>query len=67
MASGPLLGFETLTFAPYDRRLIDSGLLSNEEKSQVNAYHAQVKALVGPQLPAAVAKWLTAATLPLET
>jgi Xaa-Pro aminopeptidase len=61
------LGFETLTFAPYDRRLIDSGLLSNEEKSQVNAYHAQVKALVGPQLPTAVAKWLTAATLPLET
>jgi len=61
------LGFETLTFAPYDRRLIDSGLLSNEEKSQVNTYHAQVKTLVGPQVPTAVAKWLTAATLPLET
>jgi Xaa-Pro aminopeptidase len=59
------LGFETLTFAPYDRRLIDSGMLSSQEINQVNAYHAQVKALVGPHAPAAVAKWLTAATSPL--
>ena len=59
------LGFETLTFAPYDRRLIDSDMLSSQEINQVNAYHAQVKALVGPHVPAAVAKWLTAATSPL--
>ena len=60
-----MLGFETLTFAPYDRRLIDSGMLSSEEINQVNAYHTQVKALVGPHVRAAVAKWLTAATSPL--
>lgn len=59
------LGFETLTFAPYDRRLIDLTMLSDQEIEQVNAYHAQVNALVGPLVPALVAKWITATTRPL--
>lgn len=59
-------GFETLTFAPYDRRLIDLDLLSNEEIRQINAYHAQVSTLVGPQLPEAVAKWLAATTMSIK-
>ena len=59
-------GFETLTFAPYDRRLIDLSLLTVEEIAQVNAYHAQVNDLIGHKLDAPVAKWLAAATGPLK-
>ena len=45
-----MLGFETLTLAPYDRRLIDEVLLSDEEREQINAYHARVLDEVGTQL-----------------
>lgn len=59
-------GFETLTFAPYDRRLIDLDLLSNKEIRQINAYHAQVNKLVGPQLQEAAARWLAATTMSIK-
>jgi Xaa-Pro aminopeptidase len=59
------LGFETLTFAPIDRRLIEIGLLTAEESDWLNAYHAKVKALIGPQLDGEAATWLTAETAPL--
>ena len=36
----PMLGFETLTLAPIDRRLIDVGLLSEAERHWLDAYHA---------------------------
>ena len=61
----PMLGFETLTLAPYDRRLIDEFRLDNEEREQVNAYHARVLAEIGPQLDGAEAAWLEAACAPL--
>jgi Xaa-Pro aminopeptidase len=61
----PMLGFETLTLAPYDRRLINEILLSDEEREQVNAYHARVLAEVGPQLEPEVQAWLEAACEPL--
>ncbi len=38
----PMLSFETLTLAPYDRRLIDMGLLTDEETNWLDAYHARV-------------------------
>ena len=38
----PMMGFETLTFAPIDRRLVDLSLLSKEELSWLNAYHQAV-------------------------
>jgi Xaa-Pro aminopeptidase len=59
------LGFETLTFAPIDRRLIEVSLLTDAERAWVDAYHAQVRALIGPQLEGAVAEWLSAETAPL--
>jgi len=64
-AEKKLLGFRTLTFAPLDRRLIDLDLLSLEERAWVDGYHAQVAAIVGPQLDGAAADWLKAVTAPL--
>ena len=64
-AEKKLLGFRTLTFAPLDRRLIDLDLLSPEERAWIDGYHAQVAALIGPQLDGEVADWLRAETAPL--
>jgi Xaa-Pro aminopeptidase len=61
----PMLGFETLTLAPIDRRLVVAGMLSPEERSQLDAYHARVFAVVGPQVPADVGLWLESACAPL--
>lgn len=44
------LGFETLTLAPYDRRLIDTDMLSAAEIALVDAYHARVYQEVSPHL-----------------
>ncbi|WP_116090871.1 aminopeptidase P family protein [Sphingomonas crusticola] len=64
-AEKKLLGFRTLTFAPLDRRLIDLDLLTDEERAWVDGYHAQVAAIVGPQLDGAAADWLRIETAPL--
>ena len=61
----PMLGFEFLTLAPYDRRLINEILLTDEEREQINAYHARVLAEVGPDLDAAAHAWLQEACEPL--
>ena len=60
-----MLGFETLTLAPIDRRLVDSDLLTAEERAQLNAYHARVLAEIGPKAPADVAAWLAEACAPI--
>ena len=60
-----MLGFETLTLAPYERGLIDELLLTDEEREQVNAYHARVLAEIGPQLDGAEAAWLEQACAPI--
>jgi Xaa-Pro aminopeptidase len=64
-AEKPCLGFETLTFAPIDRTLIDTALLTSDERDWLNAYHAKVRALIGPQLDGDAAAWLEAETAPL--
>ena len=61
----PMLGFETLTFAPIDKTLIDAAMLSAGERDWLNAYHAKVLGIVGPQLSGAAAAWLTQACAPL--
>lgn len=57
----PFLEFETLTLAPFDRRLIEVALLSPAERGWIDAYHARVLREVGPYLPADARAWLTAA------
>jgi Xaa-Pro aminopeptidase len=51
------LSFETLTFAPFDRRLIDTHQLSAGERDWLNAYHAQVLAHLTPRLSAFALAW----------
>jgi Xaa-Pro aminopeptidase len=64
-AEQPMLGFETLTFAPIDRAVIDIALLSAEERAWLDDYHAKVLEIVGPQLEGEAAAWLKAACAPL--
>ena len=54
----PFLAFETLTLAPYDRRLIDTSLLTPAERVWVNAYHARVFSEIGGELEEPVREWL---------
>lgn len=61
----PMLGFETLTLAPIDRRLIAVDLLTAEERAQLDAYHARVLAVVGPQVEPDVRAWLEHACAPV--
>jgi Xaa-Pro aminopeptidase len=58
----PMHGFETLTLAPIDARLIDPALLTTEEIGWLNAYHRRVCETLTPLLPPGEAQWLTAAT-----
>ena len=64
-AAKPFLRFETLTLAPFDRRLVDAGLLSPAERAWLDAYHARVLAEVGPALDADARAWLVDACRPL--
>jgi Xaa-Pro aminopeptidase len=57
--------FETLTLAPVDRRLIDPGLLTNDERRWLDDYHARVAATLAPLVDADTRAWLAAATGPL--
>jgi Xaa-Pro aminopeptidase len=61
----PMLGFETLTLAPIDRRLVVKALLSEEEITQLDAYHARVVAEIGPLVPGPVGIWLKDACAPI--
>ncbi|HEX9881472.1 MAG TPA: aminopeptidase P family protein [Hyphomicrobium sp.] len=60
-----MLGFETLTLAPIDRRLIVKEKLGVDEIAWLDAYHARVRDTIGPELDAETRRWLTQATAPL--
>lgn len=57
--------FETLTWAPIDRRLIDTALLTQGEVDWLDRYHRSVLERIGPELPDDVATWLAEACAPL--
>ncbi|HUO53750.1 MAG TPA: aminopeptidase P family protein [Rhodoblastus sp.] len=61
-AEREMLGFETLTLAPIDLRLIEPKMLSADEKAWLNAYHARVRAALGPLLDSDERAWLKKAT-----
>jgi Xaa-Pro aminopeptidase len=64
-ATKPFLRFETLTLAPFDRRLIDSALLDRHEMTWLDSYHARVLADLGPLLAPDVLAWLRWACAPI--
>jgi Xaa-Pro aminopeptidase len=57
-----MLGFETLTFAPFDLRLVDTGLLTANEIEWLNRYHEDVRQKLSSQLAGADLAWLQVAT-----
>jgi Xaa-Pro aminopeptidase len=64
-AEKEMLGFETLTFAPIDKRLIVADMLSKAERDWLDAYHADVLRILGPQLKGQDLAWLEEQCKPL--
>lgn len=59
----PMLGFDTLTFCPIDRRLVLPALLTDDELDWLNAYHAETREKLMPLLSDAETRdWLASAT-----
>lgn len=56
------LGFETLTLAPIDTRLVDIGLLTPHERNWLNAYHGRVFKTLAPLMEGREKHWLEEAT-----
>ena len=65
-AEGRYFGFETLTFAPIDKTLVDVSLLSGEELRWWNDYHAKVLSIIAPQLDGDALAWAHEACAPLS-
>lgn len=63
---GPFYAFEVLTLCPFDTRLIETNLMSEEEISMLNAYHGWVYSELKDHLPKEAKEWLERATLPLS-
>jgi len=61
----PMLGFETLTLAPIDRRLIDLAILLPSEIAWLDAYHARLLPALGHLLYDEERRWLAQAAAPL--
>jgi Xaa-Pro aminopeptidase len=57
-ANKPFLRFETLTLAPFDRRLLEPALMTAGERRWLDDYHARVLGSIGPALEPAARNWL---------
>ncbi|MGB3319128.1 MAG: aminopeptidase P family protein, partial [Sphingopyxis granuli] len=65
-AEEEMLGFETITFAPIARDLVEGALLSPAEADWLDAYHAQVLEKLAPGMDEADRAWLAAACAPID-
>lgn len=62
----PMLSFETLTWCPIDRRLVIVALLTEDERTWLNDYHATTREKLMPLISdESVKQWLVAATAAL--
>ena len=55
---GPFYAFEDLTLVPYCKKLIDTTLLSPEDKAQINTYYAKIRSKSLPHLDSQLQAWL---------
>ena len=62
---GHFLKFETLTLFPFDIKLFETAIMTDEEIDWVNKYHAMVCERLLPHLNAEEQEWLIAKTAPL--
>ena len=60
------LRFATLTLCPIEKRLIEPGLLTADERGWLDAYHARVLETLGPDLDRDDRVWLERACAPLD-
>ncbi|MBS3649196.1 aminopeptidase P family protein [Pseudaminobacter sp. 19-2017] len=58
-------GFETLTLAPFDKRMLKTEWLTRPEIHWLDEYHARVLREIGPMLDGETLAWLEQATAPL--
>ncbi|MDN4631332.1 aminopeptidase P family protein [Sphingomonas sp. PsM26] len=61
----PFLGFETLTFCPIERSMILPELLSTAERAWLDAYHAEVFAVLSPAFDDEERAWLAEKCAPI--
>ena len=61
----PFLGFETLTFCPIERSMILPELLTTVERAWLDAYHAEVLAVLSPELDRDERTWLAEKCAPI--
>jgi len=66
-AEREMLGFETITLAPIDLRLVDWKLLGADEIKWLDSYHTRVRTILSPVLDKATRAWLANATRRRET
>ncbi len=63
----PMHWFETLTFTPIDRNLVQPAIMSDAELDWLNDYHAQVMKKIAPRLDSEQDQaWLEAACAPIS-
>ncbi len=62
---GEFYSFDVLTLVPYEKRLIDKSLLTEEEIKQIDDYHKRVYEELHELVDSDVLRWLGAATSPL--
>ncbi len=65
-ATRPFLRFEVLTWAPFDRRLIQPNLLTAPERTWLDTYHATVRQVLASTGDAALDAWLDHACAKLD-
>ena len=59
------IGFETISFAPFDIDLIEIKMLNNQELNWINNYHSKVYKLISSKLNNKEKQWLKKVTKPL--
>ncbi|CAG0885290.1 unnamed protein product [Cyprideis torosa] len=64
------LGFKAVTLVPFEPKLIDTSIMTDEQLNWLNDYHRDVRAVLGPVLQqrqnGRALKWLTSKTQPLQ-
>lgn len=63
---GRFLGFDNLTFVPYEREAIVPEMLTSRQKEIINAYHGAIYELYHERLSKDEADWLAVVTAPIN-